>query len=83
MKLAIATPEKVLFEGEVTSLIAPGMHGYFQILENHAPLLTILRSGTVTLTTAEQAQITYLISGGILECSHNQIQLLADSLTQS
>lgn len=79
MKLSLATPEKVIFEGDITSLTAPGTLGYFQILEGHAPLLTTLRSGTLTFTALDQTH-TYLISGGILECAHNEIHLLADSL---
>ena len=59
MKLSLATPEKVIFEGEVTSLIAPGTLGYFQILPSHAPLLTTLRSGTVTFITPDQIPHTY------------------------
>ena len=79
MKLSLATPEKVVFEGEITSVTAPGTLGYFQILEGHAPLLTTLGSGTLTFITADQTH-TYLISGGIFECVHNEIHLLADSL---
>ncbi len=80
MKLSLATPETVVFEGEITSLTAPGTLGYFQILEGHAPLVTTLRSGTLSFTTPDQTQHTYLISGGIFECAHNEIYLLADSL---
>jgi F-type H+-transporting ATPase subunit epsilon len=80
MKLDLATPEKVVFEGEISSVTAPGTLGYFQILEGHAPFLTTLRSGTVTIIVNDQTQLKYQITGGILECSSNKIHLLADNL---
>lgn len=82
MKLSLATPEKVIFEGEITSITAPGTLGYFQILKGHAPLLTTLRSGTLTFTTSDLTQHTYQITGGIFECAHDTLNLLADSLNQ-
>jgi F-type H+-transporting ATPase subunit epsilon len=78
MNLKLATPTSILFEGEILSLTAPGTLGYFQILENHAPFLTTLTAGTVTLLTPTTT-LTYSITGGVLECAYNQISLLADN----
>ena len=79
MKLALATPETVVFEGAVSTLTAPGELGYFQILPNHAPLLTTLKEGKLTFSTRSGTS-HYTITGGFLEFAHNEITLLADSI---
>lgn len=76
----IFTQEKMLFEGEVSSLIAPGAEGYLGVLAHHAPLVTTLGDGTLTLR--QDKEVTeYHISGGFLEVHDNQATVLADRLT--
>ena len=50
MILEIVSPEASLFKGEVTSVYLPGVDGSFQILNNHAPIVSILKQGTVKIT---------------------------------
>ncbi len=76
----IFTPEKMLFEGEVSSLVAPGAEGYLGVLAHHAPLVTTLGDGTLTLRQAKEVT-EYHISGGFLEVHDNQATVLADRLT--
>ena len=76
--LIIATPEKVIFEGAVISLIAPGKIGYLEILSNHAPLITSLQKGKVVGTRENGSKFTLELSGGLLEVSQNKASLLAD-----
>lgn len=76
--LTIATPEKPLFEGNVTSLIAPGKIGYLEILTDHAPIITSLQKGKVTATLENGAKFTLNLSGGLLEVSKNKASLLTD-----
>ena len=52
LKLRIVSPEKIVFVGDVESVIVPGMMGEFQVLPNHAPLISSLEPGRVVLTTA-------------------------------
>ncbi len=47
MHLEILTPEKKVFEGEVTVVTFPGADGSFQVLDNHAPLISLLKEGLV------------------------------------
>ena len=49
MKLEIITPEATLFSGEVDSVIVPGVDGEFQMLNNHAPVVSNLKEGTITI----------------------------------
>jgi hypothetical protein len=50
MLLEILSPEASLFKGEITSVSVPGLDGSFQILNNHAPIVSLLQKGTVSIT---------------------------------
>lgn len=80
--LSIVTPEAVIFEGEVLSLIAPGTVGYLEVLTNHAPLITILQKGKVTITDANKEKKVWNITGGALEVSHNKASVLVDGFSK-
>ncbi|CEN51542.1 ATP synthase epsilon chain (fragment) [Capnocytophaga canimorsus] len=49
MKVEIVTPEMILYKGEVRALSVPGINGEFQMLENHAPIISVLTVGNVKL----------------------------------
>lgn len=77
--LQIYTQEKRVFEGEVTSLVAPGAEGYFGVLAQHAPLLALLGEGKLTVRKGSDTT-EYKISGGFLEVHQNRATLLADQV---
>lgn len=78
--LSLITQEKKYFEGEVSGLVLPGKDGYFGVLAQHAPLISILGEGTVTLEKGEQ-KYEFTITGGFFEISDNKASILADSLS--
>ncbi|MFH1700492.1 MAG: ATP synthase F1 subunit epsilon [Candidatus Zixiibacteriota bacterium] len=78
-KLAIVTPEKVIYEEEVSSIIAPGTLGYLGIMSNHAPIITSLKPGKLTVKDNKNEVINFALSGGFLENSSNVCTILADS----
>ena len=53
MNLEIVTPDSKVFEGEITSIALPGIDGSFQILNNHAPIVSALGTGKMTVVDAE------------------------------
>ena len=67
MNLEIVTPDSKVFEGEITSIALPGIDGSFQILNNHAPIVSALGTGKMTVVDAENQSKEYSISGGVVE----------------
>ena len=75
----IVSSEKELFHGEVTFLVAPGVMGELGILPGHAPLLTRLQTGNISLTTVDNQVHHIYVSGGILEIQPHLVTVLADT----
>jgi F-type H+-transporting ATPase subunit epsilon len=81
MFLEILTPEKKIFEGNVVSVTFPGSDGSFQVLDHHAPLISLLNQGVVEYKSKESAQ-QLMITGGVVEVLKNKVVLLADGVVQ-
>jgi F-type H+-transporting ATPase subunit epsilon len=79
-KLSAVTPQKVIFEQDVASIIAPGMMGYLGVLTDHAPLITPLIPGKLEVKDTQGQEWVYFVSGGFLEVSHNVATILADAI---
>jgi F-type H+-transporting ATPase subunit epsilon len=80
MKIEIITPDKKVFEGEIKSVRVPGKKGSFQVLKDHAPIISTLENGSVRMVDQDDNEIIYEISGGVIEVKANKIILLADSV---
>ena len=79
-KISISTPEKTLFEGEISSLVAPGEMGYFGVLVDHAPLIANLAPGKIIIKDGpSQPTVFNCKSTGILEVLKNNVNILVDS----
>lgn len=93
MILEIVSPEATLFKGEVTSVTVPGINGEFQMLNNHAPIVSILAKGNVKINAStikiekehlskfnKVSDQTYWlpINSGTIELNNNKIIVLAD-----
>jgi F-type H+-transporting ATPase subunit epsilon len=79
MHLEILTPEKKVFEGEVTIATFPGSDGSFQVMDNHAPLISLLKHGLVEYRSKEAKQ-SLTITGGVVEVLKNKVIVLADGI---
>jgi F-type H+-transporting ATPase subunit epsilon len=77
VKLEIITPEKRLFDGKVKLVQVPGTKGSFEILKNHAPVISTLTRGTIKVIGENDAQELIEINSGIIEVKANIITILA------
>ncbi len=77
MKLEIITPEKRLFDGKVKLIQVPGTKGSFEILKNHAPVISTLVAGKVKVITEADKQEYFDVISGIVEVKANNITILA------
>jgi F-type H+-transporting ATPase subunit epsilon len=74
--LEILTPESKIFSGEITLVSVPGTLGSFEILNNHAPLISSLGAGNIkVIDTAGQTRL-FPVKRGVVECLDNQIHVL-------
>ncbi len=80
MHLVVLTPEKELFNGEIKLVRLPGSNGSFEILNNHAPIISSLEEGEVKIIPESGNEIHYKISGGVVECKQNNVILLIEKL---
>ena len=78
LKFEIVTAERVVYSEEVDVVIAPGTAGQMAILPNHAPLLTTLQPGNLTVRIGGVEQDIF-VSGGFLEVMENRVTVLADT----
>ena len=77
LQLKIVSPEKVEFEGEVESVMVPGSVGPFEILKDHAPIISLLEKGKVEYTTHE-GKTQLMILGGFVVVKKNEVSLCVE-----
>ena len=78
MVVEIITPDAKLFEGEVNSIKLPGTNGGFEILNNHAPIISTLTAGEISIALDQGQNQSFEIQGGVIEMQNNKIIVLAD-----
>ncbi len=78
-KLEIVTPQRSVSSGSVESFNAPGAIGAFQVLHNHAPLLSAITVGEVRFLDQSGDEFVYATSGGFVEVNNNDVIFLADT----
>lgn len=77
-KLKIVSPEKIEFEGEIESVLVPGSLGQFEILINHAPIISSLEKGKVVYTLPGGEKKPLDICGGFVEVQKNVVSLCVE-----
>jgi F-type H+-transporting ATPase subunit epsilon len=81
MKLEIITPDDMVFSGEVSEVTVPGTQGSFQVLTGHAPIISTLATGQITLRGPEGEQ-AFSTEGGVVEVLNNKIIVLVERISR-
>jgi F-type H+-transporting ATPase subunit epsilon len=79
LNLEIITPENPIYKDQIESVTIPGKMGGFQILKDHAPLISSFEVGVIKVKK-DTAETFYTTSGGTVEVNHNKVLVLADSI---
>ena len=78
LQLKIVSPERVEFEGEVLSVTVPGTLGRFEVLENHAPIISSMEKGIVERVTPDGQRTEIMISGGFITVQKNVVSVCVE-----
>ena len=81
--LEIVTPSKLAFKADVISITVPGSLGEFQVLYNHAPIVSNFEIGKIKVQTKEGEPLIFATSGGVIEVRNNKVVVLAASLERA
>ena len=76
MKIKITKPDSSLFEGDAKLEQLPGVGGKFEILENHAPIISALAAGDIRIVLPDSSEQTFAIRGGIVKGQQNDLLIL-------
>lgn len=86
LKVSVISPERVLFEGEVDSVVAPAFDGEVGILTSHAPMVTLLGRGTLRLTGggggAAGGARRFAVEGGFLQVADDAVRVVTEHATE-
>ena len=78
MFVEIITPGQTLYAGEATLVQLPGSEGSFEVMQNHAPIIALLKAGKVKVKDAENKDLFFEINGGVMENLKNKLIILAE-----
>ncbi len=78
MHLEIVTPDKKIFSGDIKLIQIPGSKGQFEVLRNHAPIISTLSEGQIKIISPEGEKTFFDIMGGVIEVKNNEIIVLAE-----
>lgn len=74
LHVSVVSPDRILFEGDVESVVAPAFDGQFGILPRHAPMVVLLGKGTLRLGNGRQ----FSVDGGFLQVVDNQVRVVTE-----
>lgn len=78
LRLKIISPQSVVFDGDVEQVTVPGTQGEFEILTNHAPIISSLESGTMSYKPQGQSKTQLSIQGGFVEVQKNTVSVCVE-----
>ena len=78
MHVTVISPDRAVFDGPADSVVAPAFDGHVGILPGHAPFMTLLGTGVLTVTGSASGR--YRISGGFLQVLEDRVRVVADQV---
>jgi len=78
MNVEIISPDKSIFKGELNLIQLPGIDGSFEIMDHHAPHVSILKKGKIKLVDAKKKVDFIEINGGVIEVLNNYVKILVE-----
>lgn len=78
----LLTPDGAKFDGDILGITVPGASGSFEMLYNHAPIVSALDVGKVEIRRQDGTELIYAVSGGFVEMNDNSVTLLAERATE-
>lgn len=78
LKLKIVSPEKIVFDGEIESVVVPGTAGQFEILVNHSPIISSLEKGVVTFVKVGGEKVSLDVNGGFVSVKKNKVNVCVE-----
>jgi len=78
MNIEIIDPDKTIFQGDADLVQLPGKDGSFEILNNHAPLISVLRAGKIKIVDQNKNMQFFEVKGGVIEVQKNKVLILAE-----
>ncbi len=82
MNISVLSPDKLIFEGAITSVKVPGVTGQFEVLNNHAPVVSALGEGEVRILKQGGEKMTLKIEKGFIEVLNNEVALLIQGVQE-
>lgn len=76
MNLQILTPDSTIYDGEAILVQLPGIDGSFEVLENHAPLISVLKQGDLRIIKTDKSEAIFPIKGGVVEVLKNKVLIM-------
>jgi F-type H+-transporting ATPase subunit epsilon len=77
LRVSVISPERVLFEGDVDSLVAPALDGEVGVLTQHAPMMTLLGRGTLRLGSGASVR-RFAVEGGFMQVVDDQVRVVTE-----
>ena len=78
MNIEIITPDDTIYTGKAKLAQFPGIDGSFEVLNNHAPMISVLKKGKIKIQDENNQQLYFDVKGGIVEILKNKILVLAE-----
>jgi len=78
LRVRVVSPDRIVFEGEAASVVAPAWDGQVGILPNHAPMLALVGAGVLTVDRPGGGSDSFHVAGGVLKVERNQVTVLTE-----